>query len=69
MVEEWFNNKKKTYYRIWENKEKTKHHWVLFILEGELTGAYHSGSSSSLAEAEKEIKWVIATEIKRMNLL
>ena len=67
LVSEWYSSKKLTHHRLWE--VQAGYAWVLFILGETLTGTYHTGVSDTAEDAEKEIKWAIATEIKRRGLL
>ena len=68
MVEEWYRNKKKTYHKCWEI-EGGDWCWALFFTDDAITGNYHTGIESSALKCEEQIKWGIATELKKRELL
>ena len=66
LIEEWYLSRKKTYHKTWETKLGWA--WCLFFTEG-LTGNYHTGMKDTQQEAENEIMWAIATELRKRELI
>ena len=66
LVEEWYLSKKKTYHKVWETKQGWA--WCLFFTEG-YTGCFHSGMEDTEREAENEIMWGIASELRKRELI
>jgi len=67
-VDRLLKDKKQTYWKIWECKDKT-FAWVLFFTDT-LTGIYHTGEESSEEKCMSEIRWIVGSHlIKQNNLL
>ena len=67
MVDEWYRNKKKTYHKCWETQVGWA--WCLFFTDDAITGNYHTGIEDTEKGCEKQIKWGIAAELRRRELL
>ena len=72
-IDEWFNSKKKTYWKVWEcvgnDHPPGTWSWVLFYTGADYDGSYDYGIASSEADAHNEIKWAIGTHLQNNNLL
>ena len=72
LIEEYFDSKKKTYWKIWEVKDTDypagSIGWVLFFKE-DIDQPMHHGVEDSVEHAEHEIKWAIATYLKSQKML
>ena len=73
LVNEWFNSKKKTYWKAWEcndtNHPEGTWSWVLFFTSADLDPTYHYGIAGSESEAHSEIKWAIESYLDRRDML
>ena len=72
-VDEYYNSKKLTYHRTWEVKDSQfpegSVHWILFIIEDEFDTPYYYGVEADIVTAESQIRWTIATYLKRKEVL
>ena len=72
-VEEYYLNKKLTYHKMWDVKDdqfpEGQVHWILFIIEDELHTPYYYGVESDAVKADEQIKWAIASYLRRHDLL
>ena len=72
-VDEYYNSKKLTYHRTWEVKDSQfpegSVHWILFIIEDEFDTPYYYGVEADIVTAESQIRWTIATYLKRQGVL
>jgi len=74
LIDDYFNSKKKTYWKTWELRD-TQYpdgtiHWILFIIgDDDYHTPYYYGVKDSVTEAEAEIKWAIGTYLKSAGLL
>ena len=67
VVDQWFKNKKKTYWKIWELKEGGHAYFMCF--PDDIWEPAHYGSEMSEEKCIEEIKWVIASYLKRKDML
>ena len=72
-IDEWFNDKKKTYWKTWECND-TDHppgtwSWVLFFTGADLDATYHYGISGSEAAARVDIKEAIGIHLHNKSML
>ena len=67
VIEEWYRSRKKTYHRVWETKLGWA--WCLFFTEEGASGSYHTGMKDTETEANNEIMWAIATELRSRKLI
>lgn len=67
VVDQWFKNKKKTYWKIWELKEGGHAYFMCFT--DDIWEPAHYGSEMSEEKCIEEIKWVIASYLKGKELL
>ena len=72
-VDEYYRNKKLTYHKTWEVKDDQfpdgAVHWILFMIEDDYQSPYYYGIEDTTERADKQIKWAIATHLKKDGVL
>ena len=72
-VDEYYRNKKLTYHKTWEVKDEQfpdgSVHWALFMIEDEYQSPFFYGIEDTHERANEQIKWAIASYLKREGVL